>query len=136
MPSLNQRIENTKQTLFVYQKNPIFGVGFNNFRYARERYVQKDWMPYPSHAGAGSDNSFALILATTGIPGLIAYLFLLYKMLRLGMSNLKKTPFAWILVLSLAGLIVNSFLLNSLLYSFIMIWMWILAGLTESTSRV
>lgn len=134
-PSLDQRIENTKQTLVVYKKNPVFGVGFNNFRYARERYIQKDWLPYASHAGAGSDNSLALILATTGIPGLVAYLFLLYKILKLGVVNLKKNPFAWILVLSLTGLIFNSFLLNSLLYSFIMIWIWILAGLTESNSR-
>ncbi len=135
MPSLTQRIENTKQTLFVYRENPIFGVGFNNFRYARDRYIQKDWVDYPSHAGAGSDNSFALILATAGIPGFLTYLFLLYKVFKLGLKNLKKTPYAWILVLSLVGLIVNSFLLNSLFYSFIMIWMWIVIGLTESNSR-
>ncbi len=135
MPSLTQRIENTRQTLFVYRENPVFGVGFNNFRYARDRYIQKDWVDYPSHAGAGSDNSFALILATAGIPGFLTYLFLLYKVFKLGLNNLKKTPYAWILVISLAGLIANSFLLNSLFYSFIMIWMWIVIGLTESNSR-
>lgn len=135
MPSLTQRIENINQTLYVYRQNPIFGVGFNNFRYARDRYVQKDWVDYPSHAGAGSDNSFALILATTGIPGFLAYIFLLYKIFRLGLNNLKESPYAWILVLSLVGLIANSFLLNSLFYSFIMIWMWIVIGLTENNSR-
>lgn len=135
MPSLTQRIENINQTLYVYRENPVFGVGFNNFRYARDRYVQKDWVDYPSHAGAGSDNSFALILATTGIPGILAYLYLLYKILRLGLNNLKKTPYAWILVISLVGLVANSFLLNSLFYSFIMIWMWIIIGLTENNSR-
>ncbi len=135
MPSLTQRIENTKQTLFVYEKNPIFGVGFNNFRYVRDRYFQKDWVDYPSHAGAGSDNSSALILATAGIPGFLTYVFLLYKIFKLGLNNLKKTPYAWILVISLAGLIANSFLLNSLFYSFIMIWMWIVIGLTESSGH-
>lgn len=135
MPSLTQRIENINQTLYVYSQNPDFGVGFNNFRYARDRYVQKDWVDYPSHAGAGSDNSFALILATTGIPGILAYLYLLYKILRLGLNNIKKTPYAWILVLSLVGLIANSFLLNSLFYSFIMIWIWVIIGLTESSSH-
>ncbi len=135
MPSLAQRIENTKQTLFVFEKNPVFGVGFNNFRYARDRYIQKDWVEYPSHAGAGSDNSFALILATAGIPGFLAYMLLLYKIFKLGLNNLKKNPYAWILVISLAGLIANSFLLNSLFYSFIMIWMWIVIGLTESSGH-
>ncbi len=135
MPSLAQRIENTKQTLFVFERNPVFGVGFNNFRYARDRYIQKDWVDYPSHAGAGSDNSFALILATAGIPGILTYVFLLYKIFKLGLNNLKKSPYAWILVISLAGLIANSFLLNSLFYSFIMIWMWIVVALTESNSR-
>jgi O-antigen ligase len=135
MPSLTARIENIKQTLYVYRKNPVFGVGFNNYRYARERYIQKDWVDYPSHAGAGSDNSFALILATAGIPGFITYLYLFYRIFRLGLGNIRKTPFALVLVVSLTGLIVNGFLINSLFYSFIMIWMWMIVGLSESNSR-
>lgn len=136
IPSLAQRIENSKEALGIYQKNPILGVGFNNYRFAREKYGFPDTTPWGfSHSGGGSDSSFALILATTGIPGILIYVYLLYKLFKLGLSKIKKNPFALILVVSLGGLIVNSLLLNSLFYSFIMIWMWILAGLTESNSR-
>jgi len=135
-PSLGQRIESTKQALVIYSKSPVFGVGFNNYRFAREKYIQRDWVPYPSHASAGSDNSFAFILATTGIPGIIAFLFLLYKMFKLGFINIKKNIYSLVFVVSLGGLILNSLLLNSLFYSFIMVWIWILAGLMESKKRL
>ena len=134
--SIRQRWESQRRAVRVWLAQPVIGVGFNNFRFAREKFGYKDTVPFGfSHSGGGSDSSFALVLATTGIPGFLAYIFLLYKMIRLGMLNIKKSPYALILVVSLSGLIVNSLLLNSLLYSFIMIWMWILAGLTQSNSR-
>lgn len=136
IPSVEQRIENSKEALNIYLKKPILGVGFNNFRYAREKFGYPDNTPWGfSHSGGGADSSFALVLATTGIPGIITYLYLLYKMFKLGLSKIKRNPFALILIVSLGGLIINSILLNSLMYSFIMIWIWILAGLTESNSR-
>ena len=120
----------------IYQKNPILGVGFNNYRFAREKFGYPDTTPWGfSHSGGGADSSFALVLVTTGIPGILIYVYLLYKLFKLGLSKIKKNPFALILVVSLGGLIVNSLLLNSLFYSFIMIWIWVLAGLTESNSR-
>lgn len=136
IPSLEQRIENSKEAISVYSKNPIFGVGFNTYRFAREKYGFNDTTPWGfSHSGGGADSSFALILATTGIPGIVAYIYLLYKMFKLGLSQIKKNPFALILIVSLGGLIVSGIFLNSLMYSFIMIWVWILAGLSESNSH-
>lgn len=135
-PSLEARVANIKEALTIYKEKPIFGVGFNNFRFAREKYGYKDRVPFGfSHSGGGADSSFALVIATSGILGFLAYIFLLFKMLKLGLKNTKKNKYALILVVSLSGLFVNSLLLNSLFYSFIMIWMWILAGLTESSSR-
>lgn len=133
--STSQRIESSRQALQIFSKNPL-GVGFNTFRYAREKYGFKDTSQFgPSHAGAGADNSLILILATTGIPGLFAYLFLLYKMFKLGLIGSKKNKMALVLVVSLGGLLINSFFINSLLYSFAMAWVFLLAGLTENSSR-
>ena len=133
--SVEARIGSSKSALEIFQKNPM-GVGFNTYRFAREKYGKTDWTGAgPSRAGAGVDNSFILILVTTGLFGLISYVYLLYKMFKLGVANLKNNKFALVLIVSLGGLIVNALFINSLLYSFFMVWVWILAGLTESNSR-
>jgi len=134
--SASQRFASMRQGLFIAKENPL-GVGFNTFRYAREKYGFKDVsITGPSHAGAGVDNSLILILATAGIPGFIAYLYLLFKMFKLGFINLKKNDMAIVLVVSLAGLIVNSLFINSLIYSFIMAWIFLIAGLTENKQHL
>ncbi len=134
-PSLEQRILSAKEAVVIFSKNPILGVGFNNYRYAREKYIQKDWAPYPNRAGAGSDNSYAFLLATTGIPGLMVYLFLLYRIIKMNLKVVEKNYYSLILVVSLGGIMFNSLLLNSLFYSFIMIWLWVLVGISENSSR-
>lgn len=133
--SVEARIDSSKSALKIFQKNPL-GVGFNTYRFAREKYEKTDWTGFgPSHAGAGVDNSFVLILVTTGLFGLVSYGYLLYKMFKLGFSNLKNNKFATVLIVSLGGLIVNALFINSLLYSFFMVWIWILTGLSENNSR-
>ena len=131
--STTQRLESSKQALSIFRQNPL-GVGFNTFRYAREQYGYKDLSIFgPSHAGAGVDNSLILILVTAGIPGFLAYIFLLYKIFKVGFSKLSKDKMAIVLIVSLGGLLVNSLFINSLLYSFAMAWIFLLAGLTENT---
>ncbi|MEK9178286.1 MAG: O-antigen ligase family protein [Patescibacteria group bacterium] len=133
MASTTQRLESSKQALAIFKKNPL-GVGFNTFRYAREKYGFKDLSLYgPSHAGAGVDNSLILILTTTGILGFLIYLYLLYKMFRIGFLNFRKNKMGTVLIVSLGGLLVNSLFINSLLYSFAMAWIFLIAGLTENT---
>ena len=131
--SATQRLESSKQALAIFNKNPL-GVGFNTFRYAREKYGFKDLSLFgPSHSGAGVDNSMVLILVTTGIPGFLVYVYLIYKIFRIGSFNLKKNKMGLVLLVSLGGLLVNSLFINSLLYSFTMAWIFLLAGLTENT---
>ena len=131
--SATQRLESSKQALAIFNKNPL-GVGFNTFRYAREKYGFKDLSLFgPSHSGAGVDNSMVLILVTTGVPGFLVYVYLIYKIFRIGFFNLKKNKMGLVLLVSLGGLLVNSLFINSLLYSFTMAWIFLLAGLTENT---
>lgn len=127
--SSKERLKTSENALKIFRENPL-GVGFNTYRYVRVEYGDKDKSIYgPSHAGAGVDNSFVLVLVTMGIPGVIAYFYLIYKIFKLGLRF--KTPMGMILVISLFGLIVNALFINSLFYSFVMIWVWMLAGLTE-----
>jgi hypothetical protein len=133
--SVEARIESSKTALNIWSDNPM-GVGFNAYRYAREKYGEKDNSRFfPSHAGAGVDNSFIFVLVTSGVLGFGAYIYLLYKMLRLGIDNIKKNKFALVLVVSLIGLMANAMFINSLFYSFIVLWIFILAGFTESSLR-
>lgn len=130
--SSKERIKTWEEGIKIFKKNPM-GIGFNTLRYERGKMYPNDKYLSVSHSGAGLDSSFIFILTTTGIPGIIAYVYVLLKILKLGLSKMKKGSYGLILVISLGGLIVNSLFINSLFYSFIMIWLFTIAGLTEST---
>ena len=130
--SVNQRIYSTKTAIEIFKKNPM-GVGFNTYRYAREKYGEIDTSKFgPSHAGAGVDNSLILVLVTMGVVGLMTYVYLLFGFLKLGLLKVNN-GYGLVLMISVAGLVMNSLTINSLFYSFIMIWIWMIAGLTESS---
>ena len=129
--STKERIGTSIKALQIFKENPL-GVGFNAYRYAREKFGEKDLsVAGPSHSGAGVDNSFIFVLVTSGFLGLISYFYLLFGLFRLGLSKLSNN-YGLILVVSVFGLIVNSLTINSMFYSFIMLWVWSIAGLTES----
>lgn len=133
--STEARLASSKSAISIWKQNPM-GVGFNTYRYARKEYENTEWTNYgPSHAGSGVDNSFVLTLVTAGFVGFAAYIYLLYKILKLGFDNIKKNKFALILTVSLVGLIVNSLFINSLYYSFLLFWLFVLIGLTERSLR-
>ena len=133
--STEARLQSAEQGLSIFEKNPVLGVGFNAYRYALNRYEGLNTQYWQTtHSGAGTDNSFIFVLATTGIFGLLAYLYLLYKIFQLGIINIKKNKhYAILLIVSVVGIGVDSMFINSLFYVFIMEWLWILAGLTENS---
>ncbi len=130
--SSQQRIESSQVALKIFQSSPVFGVGFNAYRYAQNKYGLNNKIWQITHSGAGTDNSFLFILATTGIVGFGAYTYLLYNLFLLAKKNLKNNVFSIIFFSSLAGLIFNSLFINSLFYVLIFQWIWIVTGLTEN----
>jgi O-antigen ligase len=129
-----ERIASVQVALNIFEKSPVIGIGFNAYRYALNKYEGMNNIYWQTtHSGGGTDNSFLFVLATTGIIGLTSYFFLLYKIFKLGKDKFKKNIYSTILVSSIVGLIVNSLFVNSLFFIFIMEWIWILAGLTESS---
>lgn len=120
------RISSVEKSLLIFRDNPILGVGFNTYRYAQRKYGFLNGSSWEtSHAGAGTDNSFLFVAGTTGIIGFTAYVFLWFRILQL---CLKDT----VLFSSSLALFFGSLFINSLFYPFIMMWMWILAGLMEN----
>lgn len=131
--STEARLESSSKALHIFKENPM-GVGFNTYRFARTNYENSDWTNFgPSHSGSGVDNSFILVLVTSGIFGFISFVYLIYKIFRLGFNNIKKNKIALVLCVSIVGLVVNSMFINSLFYSFLMVWIFVLAGLTENS---
>jgi glycosyltransferase involved in cell wall biosynthesis len=117
--SIEARIQNWRQTLTITKDHPIFGVGFNAYRYAQRNYGfldEEKWQV--SHAGAGADSSLLFVLATTGIFGFFAYFWIWLKSLI--------TNYELLITASIIALLVHSLFLNSLFYPWIMSWMWIL----------
>lgn len=129
------RLENWKTSFEIFKKNPFFGVGFNNYRYAQIKYgyiLEENSLQ--SHAAAGADNSFLFVLATTGVLGFLAYLWLwgeIIKLLTEPMLLRKKQDFLRIsFLISIVGIFIQSLFINSLFYPFIMEWLWALMSLS------
>ena len=130
--SSGQRIESSQIALKIFSSSPVFGVGFNAYRYAQNKLGLNNQVWETTHSGAGTDNSFLFVLATSGIFGLVSYLYLIYKIFTLTKINTDNNAFSLMLFASLSGLIFNSFFINSLFYVFILEWIWITASLTEN----
>jgi O-antigen ligase len=120
--TVQARIRNWKQSLVIARDHPIFGVGFNAYRYAQRDYgfLGKDWQT--SHAGAGADSSILFVMATTGLVGLAVYLWFWVSLLRV-------TRYGLVALASSLALLAHSFFNNSLFYPWIMVWFWVLLGL-------
>lgn len=130
--SSEARVKTTGEALSIIQKSPIYGVGFNAYRYARNQQGMNGLNWQVSHGAAGTDNSFLFVLATTGVVGLTVFLWLIYKIFKLGFTNIKKNQFSIVMLSLVAGLILNSLFINSLFYVLILEWIWIMAAFTES----
>ncbi len=86
--SIESRLTSMKQALTIIKDNPIFGVGFNMYSFAQERYEFTPQSKFSQmHSAAGTDNSFLFVLATTGIIGLVAYLLLWKKIIEVAFSH-------------------------------------------------
>lgn len=118
--TIEARLINYQEVLTIAKEHPLFGVGFNTYRYVQRDYgflKPEEWQI--SQAGAGADNSWLFVLATTGAFGFLNYLWFWGRALK---EAKKKT----IVLISLLALIIHAFFLNSLFYPWIIIWVWIL----------
>src|SRR3989344_3243260 len=111
------RLKNWQESVEVWTTAPVFGVGYNTYRYVTNSAIE-------SHAGAGADASLLLVMATTGLFGLFSFFNLLKSIFIQGRGNVLFTA-------SLTGVIIASFFNNTLLYPFVMEWMWILLGTSQ-----
>lgn len=120
------RLGNYQETVNLISKEPIFGVGFNLYRYASGKNPE-------THSGAGADSSLLFVFATTGIMGLLVYLGLWLKILY--QASPGRTFQEVTLFSSGIAVLVHSFFSNTLLYPWVIAWLGILMGLQARESK-
>ncbi len=111
--SIFGRQENYQQVVEIIKENPIFGVGFNNVRIVNSQSLRSSrgskGSTVVNHAEGGADNSFLFVWATTGVFGLITFLWLIFSL----------QP--WWLVLPIC---VHSFFNHSLFFPWVLLYLW------------
>lgn len=131
--TVQARLVNWSQAFKIIGNQPVFGVGFNSLRFVKRDYgfLGMSWQEV--HSGAGLDSSLLFVWATTGVFGLMVYLWLWREAIKKPkIKYLRKAKnFYPCLLASVAALFVHSFFLNSLFYPWVMIWIWVLLGLAH-----
>jgi len=107
--TIQARIVNYQQAISLSQKNPIFGIGYNNL----PRVKSQLGLSQPqSHSASAFDSSLLTILSTTGFIGLFLFLLGIKKHLK-NTNPVNKNLFLLLLLHSLSA--------NSLLYPWILL---------------
>ena len=117
--TIQSRMVDYDQGLKLWQKNPVLGVGYNRIRYFKQDLGEE--LRGASHAGASFHSSYLIILVTTGVIGLVAFVYWLW-------TTSKISNFA---LISAVFLGVYSLFDNILLHPFILFLWPTLIGLTS-----
>lgn len=123
--TITYRVNSYKNALDVISNNPVFGVGYNLYR-----YTQTD---RNSHGASGTDSSALLVLATTGFAGFFVFLQLIVKILAKAWQE-RKTQLGMSLLASLVAVGVHSVFDNSLFYPWVLGWLIIMLAAVEQNS--
>ncbi len=84
LSTVNARVENYRKYIPLFLKQPFLGYGFNTLKSLNVKlgFIKTSELK-TSHSAGGVDNSFLFILMTTGVTGLILFLFFLYQIFKL-----------------------------------------------------
>ena len=128
-PTAELRTESWQEGLRVWQENPIFGTGYGAYKF-HQNFTSED-----SHAVTGSDSSLLNVAAMTGTIGLVTFLIFLFSLVKDAWSA-RKTTIGLGFLAGVAGLLVHSIFVNSLLFPPLMLYFFIVGGLLVSKSII
>ncbi len=134
--STEARIGSARGAIKIISKNPIIGVGFNAYRYAQIRYgLVDEKATLISNAGAGTDNSYLFILATSGILGFVVFVLFWVNIIKVIVETIRTEFYARIALASIAAILLNTLFINSIFYPPIMAWIFMLIGITVNRKQ-
>jgi O-antigen ligase len=132
------RIETWLEMIHIIADYPIFGVGFNSYKYALIHFG----LDRPGTSSYGGDGGLLFIMAMTGIVGLIVYCLMLRQIIARCRSIWRDRSVApgnrGIAIgtaASIVAIVVDSASANAILTTFIMEMLWVLSGLTFVIAR-
>jgi len=120
------RVGNWQESVGIIASSPIIGHGFDTLRFLTSKSSASGGNTFISHAAAGLDSSLLFVWATSGIMGLVVYLWFIYEIVK---TYWKRT---WLVTAAIAALVTHSIFVNSLFYAWVMLWVWMLLGTFES----
>lgn len=122
--TIESRLVNWQQTIQIGTQNVISGVGFNTYRYAQQDFGFSKNQEINPNSSAGADSSLLFVFATTGVVGLVTYIYFFYKNIA-SVYRCKKSELC-IYPICLSGVFIHSFFVNSLFYPWVLLWLGIL----------
>jgi hypothetical protein len=132
--SVTARFGNVERAWPLFTAAPILGWGFNT---TRALALNERWwdIAAPATRASGSiDNSFLVILVTTGLVGLSIYGWLFLRMFGLGKSLLPTDlPLGSMYIAVLVAVVVHCQFINSLFYPWVMLPLWLLTAYVEKS---
>ncbi len=139
-PTARLRVENMQQGIQLASENFWTGIGFNTIRLHKTKNI---------HSSGGFDSSLLTTLVTSGIFGLIAFLFFYFRLAlkllwksREYKNSTDSTEYSTILygvsvgfLASFLGFFAQSFFINSLYYSFFILFIFGLSGMILAKNK-
>ena len=126
----NARIISWQKALIIFKDNPLFGVGYDTYRFAQTKYGFIQNSPDSGgHSGAGVDSSFLFVLATTGVVGFSFFLVMVISLMKVSMKNAKNNYLSLAFFASFTALLFHTQFVNSFMFPQIMLIFWFLVGL-------
>ncbi len=133
-PTASLRIQSWSRSLELWKKYPVQGLGYNTYRYraAQEGIVDENYF-----SAGGSDSSHLTILVTTGVLGLLVFLWWFLKIGVINFLRFLRTRNALFLgfVAGWCALFIHGFFVNSLLFPFILMPFLTVAGVLETIKK-
>lgn len=132
--SSSARITSAGEALKIIYSHPIFGVGFNAYRYAQINMGYRLENPqFPSHADAGTDNSYLFVLATTGITGFGIFIVFWFRLLRWAKFQANNKVFLGRSIFAVfCSVLVGSFFINLMFYPMVIVWLVVNSALIQN----
>lgn len=132
------RIEGWLQTIEIISDYPLFGVGFNAFKYA----LMQAGVDRSGAASYGSDGGLLFVVAMTGFVGLAVYCTMLWLICRRCRSLWRDVSLprehrglAAGTCAATVAVVVGSITANAIFTTYVMEMLWVLSGLTFVIAR-
>ena len=118
----------------IFLARPVLGTGMNTLL-----MKHADTAPIPSRTGTGIDTSLIAVAAADGLLGLFFIVWFLVACVFLGKTGLAKSTRlreeSALYLAALSAIFVHSLFVNSLLYPWVLVWLFVGTGVIERRIR-